>query len=146
MICTPPRICLQRKHAEQILLNHRLMDDISELQQEAKLMRDIPKRLSESVSNCKDIYEDVLSIVQVKYMCHICTFQPLYVVTNWMTLWLLLLLLFCDLNRVLYLMRNHQLQNCYQAPVKLVKVSLRLWKLISQWQWMTTVLSLGTIL
>lgn len=54
------------------------MDDISELQQEAKLMREIPKRLSESVANCKDIYEDVLSIIQVKYMCHICIFQALY--------------------------------------------------------------------
>jgi hypothetical protein len=63
---SPPRICLQRKHAEQIRLNHQLMDDISELQQEAKLIREIPKRLSESVGNCKDTYEDVLSIVQVK--------------------------------------------------------------------------------
>ncbi|XP_062164418.1 kinesin-like protein KIN-7N [Alnus glutinosa] len=63
-IATEERNELERKHAEQILLNHRLMDDISELQQEAKLMREIPKRLSESVSNCKDIYEDVLSIIQ----------------------------------------------------------------------------------
>ncbi|XP_059460759.1 kinesin-like protein KIN-7N [Corylus avellana] len=63
-IATDERNKLERKHAEQILLNHRLMDDISELQQEAKLMREIPKRLSESVANCKDIYEDVLSIIQ----------------------------------------------------------------------------------
>lgn len=42
------------------------MDEISELQQEAKLIQEIPQRLSESVGNCKDVYEDILSIVQVK--------------------------------------------------------------------------------
>lgn len=55
---------LERKHAEQLWLNHQLMGDISELQQEAKLMQEIPKRLSESVANCKYIYEDVLSKIQ----------------------------------------------------------------------------------
>lgn len=63
---SPPCTCLQRKHAEQIMLNHQLMDEISELQQEAKLIQEIPQRLSESVGNCKDVYEDILSIVQVK--------------------------------------------------------------------------------
>lgn len=63
-IATEERNELERKHAEQIRLNYQLMDDISELQQEAKLIREIPKRLSESVGNCKDTYEDVLSIVQ----------------------------------------------------------------------------------
>ncbi|XP_050265629.1 kinesin-like protein KIN-7N isoform X2 [Quercus robur] len=53
-----------RKHAEQIMLNHQLMDEISKLQQEAKLIQEIPQRLSESVGNCKDVYEDILSIVQ----------------------------------------------------------------------------------
>lgn len=42
-------------------------------------------------------------------------------------------------------MGNRQLQNYYQAQVKLVKAFLQLWKLISQWQWMTEVHPLGTI-
>lgn len=69
-----PCLCLQKKQAEQILLNHQLADEISKIQQEAKLIQEIPKRLCESVEYCKDIYEDVLSIIQVKSMCHICIF------------------------------------------------------------------------
>ncbi|KAF5461953.1 hypothetical protein F2P56_018011 [Juglans regia] len=64
LIATEERNELEREHAEQILLNHRLMDDISGLQKEAKLILEMPKRLSESVANCKDIYGDVLSIMQ----------------------------------------------------------------------------------
>ncbi|KAF3963152.1 hypothetical protein CMV_012433 [Castanea mollissima] len=63
-IATEDKNELERKHAEQIMLNHQLMDEISELQQEAKLIQEIPQRLSESVGNCKDVYEDILSIVQ----------------------------------------------------------------------------------
>ncbi|XP_035551391.1 kinesin-like protein KIN-7N isoform X2 [Juglans regia] len=64
LIATEERNELERKHAEQILLNHQLMDEISKIQQEAKLIQEIPKRLGESVECCKDIYEDVLSIIQ----------------------------------------------------------------------------------
>ncbi|XP_041021445.1 kinesin-like protein KIN-7N isoform X2 [Juglans microcarpa x Juglans regia] len=64
LIATEERNELEREHAEQILLNHRLMDDISGLQKEAKLILEMPKRLSKSVANCKDIYGDVLSIMQ----------------------------------------------------------------------------------
>ncbi|XP_041020030.1 kinesin-like protein KIN-7N isoform X2 [Juglans microcarpa x Juglans regia] len=64
LIATEERNELERKHAEQILLNHQLMDEISKIQQEAKLTQEIPKRLGESVECCKDIYEDVLSIIQ----------------------------------------------------------------------------------
>ncbi|XWS24081.1 hypothetical protein CRYUN_Cryun28dG0070300 [Craigia yunnanensis] len=55
---------LQRKHAEQIRLNDRLMGEISELKQEALLVREMPQRFCESVASCKDIYEDVLSKMQ----------------------------------------------------------------------------------
>ncbi|XP_028120744.1 kinesin-like protein KIN-7N isoform X2 [Camellia sinensis] len=53
-----------RNHMEQILLNKRLMGEISELQQEALLIQEIPRQLLESVANCKDIYKDVLSSLQ----------------------------------------------------------------------------------
>ncbi|KAK9270679.1 hypothetical protein L1049_026261 [Liquidambar formosana] len=55
---------LKRNHSEQVLLNNQLMGEISELQQEASLIREIPGRLCESVANCKDIYKDVMSIMQ----------------------------------------------------------------------------------
>ncbi|KAH7846900.1 hypothetical protein Vadar_019428 [Vaccinium darrowii] len=55
---------LERNHAEQKLLNECLMGEISELQQEAQLVREIPQQLLESVANCKDMYNDVLSTLQ----------------------------------------------------------------------------------
>ncbi|XWS21314.1 hypothetical protein CRYUN_Cryun30bG0045100 [Craigia yunnanensis] len=55
---------LQRKHAEQIQLNDRLKGEISELKQEALLVREMPQRLCEPVARFKDIYEDVLSKMQ----------------------------------------------------------------------------------
>ncbi|GKV20033.1 hypothetical protein SLEP1_g30211 [Rubroshorea leprosula] len=55
---------LQRKHTEQILLNDRLMKEISELKHEAEIIQEIPERLRESVASCKEIYEDVVSTVQ----------------------------------------------------------------------------------
>ncbi|XP_021284617.1 kinesin-like protein KIN-7N isoform X2 [Herrania umbratica] len=55
---------IQRKHAEQIQLNDRLMGELSELKQEALLVRKMPQRLCESVASCKDIYDDVLSKMQ----------------------------------------------------------------------------------
>ncbi|CAL5418003.1 unnamed protein product [Camellia sinensis] len=55
---------LTRNHMEQILLNKRLMGEISELQQEALLIQEIPRQLLESVANCKDTYKDVLSSLQ----------------------------------------------------------------------------------
>ncbi|XVE55721.1 hypothetical protein DITRI_Ditri03aG0180900 [Diplodiscus trichospermus] len=55
---------LQRKHAEQIQLNDRLMGEISELKQEALLVREMPQKFRESVASCKDIYEDILSKMQ----------------------------------------------------------------------------------
>lgn len=63
---------LQRHQTEQILLNTRLMEELSELQQEAQLIHEIPQRLCESVENCKEIYKDVLSIFQVKHVHYVC--------------------------------------------------------------------------
>lgn len=51
------------------------MGEISELQQEAQLVREIPQQLLESVANCKDMYNDVLSTLQVKRMLHFGLFQ-----------------------------------------------------------------------
>lgn len=58
-------LCLQRKHTEQILLNNQLMSELSELQQEARLIQEIPRKLCECAANCKDVYIDVLSMTQV---------------------------------------------------------------------------------
>ncbi|XVE95056.1 hypothetical protein REPUB_Repub02eG0063700 [Reevesia pubescens] len=55
---------LQRRHAKQIQLNDRLMGEISELKQEALVVREMPQRLCESVASYKDIYEDILSKMQ----------------------------------------------------------------------------------
>lgn len=55
---------LRRHHTEQESLNKQLMSEVSELQQEALLIREIPQRLCESVTTCKDIYKDVLSVLQ----------------------------------------------------------------------------------
>lgn len=54
------------KYAEQVSLNNQLTRDISELQQEILLVREIPQYLLETVTNSKDIYNDVFSIIQVK--------------------------------------------------------------------------------
>ncbi|KAM5565915.1 kinesin-like protein KIN-7N [Rosa sericea] len=53
-----------RKHEEQVLLNNQLVSEISELQQEAQLIREIPQRLGECAATCKNIYVDVLSTTQ----------------------------------------------------------------------------------
>lgn len=41
------------------------MQEVSELQKEAVLIKEIPIRLQESVTNCKNVYKDALSIFQV---------------------------------------------------------------------------------
>ncbi|CAK9167529.1 unnamed protein product, partial [Ilex paraguariensis] len=53
-----------RNHAEQIALNNLLLGEISEIQREALLIREIPGRLLESMSKCNDIYKDALSVLQ----------------------------------------------------------------------------------
>lgn len=55
----------QRKYAEQISFNNQLTWEVSELQQEVLHIREFPKKLCELVANCKDIYQDIFSILQV---------------------------------------------------------------------------------
>ncbi|KAI3409037.1 Kinesin-like protein [Psidium guajava] len=51
---------LKRKHMEDVQLNKQLIQELSELQKEAYLFQEIPKRLTESVVNCKDAHADAL--------------------------------------------------------------------------------------
>lgn len=81
---------MQRKHDEQVVLNDRLVSEISELQKEAQLIREIPQRLSECAATCKDIYVDVLSKTQVIAVFHVGLSQPLFGViqlTNTRVIW-----------------------------------------------------------
>ncbi|KAL5558699.1 hypothetical protein UlMin_034910 [Ulmus minor] len=55
---------LKRKHVEQTLLNNKLMGELSELQEEAQQVREIPQRLSKCAANCKEVYVGVLSKTQ----------------------------------------------------------------------------------
>lgn len=55
----------QVKFNEQVLMNNKLMEEISELKQETLPMKEIPKRLSESVASCRDIYNDVIVTMKV---------------------------------------------------------------------------------
>ncbi|XP_058069699.1 kinesin-like protein KIN-7N isoform X2 [Magnolia sinica] len=55
---------LEKHNVKQITLNNQLLEEISELQQESLLIREIPQRMCESVATCKDIYKDILSIMQ----------------------------------------------------------------------------------
>lgn len=55
---------LEKTNAKQQLLNNDLLAEISELQQESLSIRGIPQRMCESVANCKEIFKDILSIMQ----------------------------------------------------------------------------------
>ncbi|KAF3600374.1 hypothetical protein F2Q69_00036563, partial [Brassica cretica] len=44
----------------QVVRNTKLMEEVSELKQETLHMKETPKRLYESVANCKDVYKDVI--------------------------------------------------------------------------------------
>ncbi|KAK3425624.1 hypothetical protein EUGRSUZ_F02228 [Eucalyptus grandis] len=59
---------LKRKHMEQVRLNKQLIQEVSELQKEAHLIQEIPKRLTESIVNCKDVHSDVVSILQQSFV------------------------------------------------------------------------------
>ncbi|KAF3578959.1 hypothetical protein DY000_02031247, partial [Brassica cretica] len=48
------------KFNEQVVMNNKLMENISELKQEMLHMKKIPERLYESVANCKDVCKDVI--------------------------------------------------------------------------------------
>ncbi|XP_073021338.1 kinesin-like protein KIN-7N isoform X2 [Primulina eburnea] len=55
---------LKREYAEQVSFNSQLTREVSELQQEVLHIREFPQNLREIVSNGKDIYKDVFSILQ----------------------------------------------------------------------------------
>ncbi|GAV56634.1 Kinesin domain-containing protein [Cephalotus follicularis] len=55
---------VERKHMEQVILNDQLMREISQLKQEALQTREIPQMLWDSVTTCKDIFEDVMLKMQ----------------------------------------------------------------------------------
>lgn len=54
---------LEKRLREQVLVNNQLTKEIEELQKQAKLTREMPQMLCESVATCRDIYKDVLSVV-----------------------------------------------------------------------------------
>ncbi|XP_062097637.1 kinesin-like protein KIN-7N [Humulus lupulus] len=55
---------LKRRHTDEMILNNQLMGELSELRQEARIIQEIPRRLCECASNCKDVYVDVLLMTQ----------------------------------------------------------------------------------
>ncbi|XP_021728458.1 kinesin-like protein KIN-7N [Chenopodium quinoa] len=63
-IATKEKDELEKNHRDQVLLNNNLTKEITELREEAKLTREIPQMLFDSVTTCKDIYNDVLSVMQ----------------------------------------------------------------------------------
>ncbi|KAK9756502.1 hypothetical protein RND81_01G102200 [Saponaria officinalis] len=54
----------EKNHRDEVLLNKQLMKEIEKLQEEAKLAREIPLIIYESVATSKDIYQDVMSVIQ----------------------------------------------------------------------------------
>ena len=122
---------LQRQRAEQVSLNYQVTRELCGLQNEVLEIQEIPQRLCESVINCKDVYKDVLSVLQVSSLC-----AMLLVVTYE----------FCSLrkfpngkyysspvNRLLLLMRNLLLQSYSLAQETSVFVFFQLWSLTFQW-------------
>ncbi|CAA0806803.1 P-loop containing nucleoside triphosphate hydrolases superfamily protein [Striga hermonthica] len=55
---------LKRKYTEEVSFNSQLTREISELQKERLLIRQIPENLHEAVTSCKEIYKDVFSILE----------------------------------------------------------------------------------
>ncbi|KAL0558103.1 hypothetical protein IC582_006667 [Cucumis melo] len=52
---------LQEKHEEQILVNKKLMAEISEIQQKQRAIEELPEKLSNSLAICKEVYIEILS-------------------------------------------------------------------------------------
>ncbi|RYR06107.1 hypothetical protein Ahy_B06g085905 isoform B [Arachis hypogaea] len=55
---------LKRKHSDEVPLSKRLMGETLVYRQETQLLQELPLRLSESVKNFKNSYEQVLSVMQ----------------------------------------------------------------------------------
>ncbi|KAJ9567621.1 hypothetical protein OSB04_003587 [Centaurea solstitialis] len=54
----------EKQHKEQLALNDQLMEEISKLKDEARLVQEIPHELSESLANCKAVSKDIFSTLQ----------------------------------------------------------------------------------
>ncbi|GAA0159238.1 hypothetical protein LIER_16063 [Lithospermum erythrorhizon] len=63
-VVTGERDHLRGNLEEEISLNSQLMQKLDELQQEALLIQDIPQKLCQAVTICKDLYRDILSNLQ----------------------------------------------------------------------------------
>ncbi|XP_056851358.1 kinesin-like protein KIN-7N isoform X2 [Raphanus sativus] len=59
-LLTNEKDSLQVKFNEQVFQNNKLMGEISELKEGMLHMKEIPKRLSESVANGKEVYKNVI--------------------------------------------------------------------------------------
>ncbi|KAG9440639.1 hypothetical protein H6P81_020804 [Aristolochia fimbriata] len=55
---------LEKSNARQLLINNQLMAEVSELQEELLLVRQIPQKMSEAVATCKETYMDICKIMQ----------------------------------------------------------------------------------
>ncbi|KAL1353588.1 hypothetical protein AAHE18_06G249500 [Arachis hypogaea] len=55
---------LERKHSDEVPLSKQLMGETLVYRQETQLLQELPLRLSESVKNFKNSYEQVLSVMQ----------------------------------------------------------------------------------
>ncbi|KAK2452657.1 P-loop containing nucleoside triphosphate hydrolase superfamily protein [Trifolium repens] len=55
---------LERKHSEEVSSSKQLIGEIPDNQQETQLIQELPLKLSESVENYKDSFEEVLSVMQ----------------------------------------------------------------------------------
>ena len=64
---------MQEKHEKQVLVNDKLMAEISELQQEARGIKELPQKMFNSLAICKDVYMDILSSLKVQFDSYIYT-------------------------------------------------------------------------
>ncbi|EYU25539.1 hypothetical protein MIMGU_mgv1a001948mg [Erythranthe guttata] len=63
-LVTEERDEFKRKYAEQVSFTNQLAGEISKLQEEIRLFQEFPRNLHETVTNCKDIYKDVFSVLE----------------------------------------------------------------------------------
>lgn len=64
----------QVKFNYQVVRNTKLMEEVYELKQETLHMKETPKRLYESVANCKDVYKGVIVTMKVNSLLYLVWF------------------------------------------------------------------------
>jgi len=115
-------VLIQRKNSEEAPSSKQLIGEIPDNQQEIPPIQELPMRLSESLENYKDSFQEVLSVMQVEWVYHIsfiCHDHSKKQIIN---------CFFCVLNRDLHWMEKSQLIRCFQPLVKLVQIYLQFWK------------------